>query len=82
MPNLTSQKSLEILKKCKEITEKSSVFEITTVQNFFPILLTVIVLVVIFVSIGGSGGLDCAKIKNPAFGLLLGYGSSMFDPGA
>lgn len=65
---------LEILKKWKVTIEKSPSpspeFKLSTVHNFFPILIIIIVLVAIFVGVGGSGGLDCAKIKNPSLGLL------------
>lgn len=74
MPYTTSR--LEILKKWKVVTEKSLVFQLSTVHNFFPILIIVIVLVAVFIGIRGSGGLDCVKIKNPSFGLLSEYGSS------
>lgn len=69
---------LEILKKFKVVIEKSPVFELSTVHNFFPILLVIIILVVVYVGLRGSGGLDCDKIQNPSFGLISEYGSSTF----
>lgn len=67
---------LEILKKWKVIMDKSPVFELSTVHNFFPILLVIIILVAVLIAARGSGGLDCDKIKDPSFGLLTKYGSS------
>lgn len=75
MPSTTSRP--EVLKKLKVMMEKSPVFEINTVHNFFPILIVVIVLVGIFIGIKGSGGFDCATIKNPSFGLLSRYASAI-----
>lgn len=78
---IPSHTSLEILKKCKEITENSAVFHFTTVHTFFPILIVIIVLVAILVGMSGSGGLDCAKIKSPSFGIFSEFGSPTFERG-
>lgn len=75
----TTTYRLEILKKWKAIMEKSPVFELSIVQNIFPILIVVIVLVAIFIGLKGSGGLDCAKVKNPSFGLFSEYSHAMFE---